>query len=308
MSDAELLEPVTPHDEPAPADEPAAPVAADAPVSEDADLDQMVEEQAIELPNGTDKLVPLAAVEKARAKLRTARDQLAEAKKGSEKATELEGQIAQLQQQLSQVTPYAQAYQAALQAQQQEPAAPTREDLAQLEAVAKTFDFYKTDGSLDLDRAKTVQAMIDTGAERKAQAAVQPIQQQTVKSQSDAMLRNAKVTTLQDGTAPQPEILDWVWSQLDPSLTGTKAGAQQAYTAAVGYATMLGKMIKPGGQTSTMKETLPPVLLTEKSGGRIAAGPTLSEADKRDAKELGIPEKEYAESLARMPAGWGRKR
>ncbi len=33
-----------------------------APASEDADLDKIVDEQGIDLPDGTDKLVPLAAV------------------------------------------------------------------------------------------------------------------------------------------------------------------------------------------------------------------------------------------------------
>lgn len=305
MSDTELLAPVTPQEQAPPPEPPKDEPQAAAPVSEDADLDKIIEEQAIDIPGDTDKLVPLAAVENARAKLKAAREKLAAAEEGSAKATELEGKVQQLQQQLAQIQPYAQAYQAALQAQQQpEPkTGPTPQETAALEEIAKDYDFYKTDGSLDLDRAARHQARIRKEAEAIAQQTVAPLQQHNAETASQAMLRSAKLTKLQDGSYPSPEVLDYVWNQLDHSVTGTKAGAQQAFAVAVGYAQMLGKMQK--GTIAAPKEPLPPPLLTEKAGGREHTGPTLSEADKRAARELGISEKDYAEEVARMP--WGRK-
>ncbi len=303
-TDAELLAPVTSEQAPPPEPEPQAA----APVSEDADLDKIIEEQAIDIPGDTDKLVPLAAVENARAKLKTVRAELEAAKAGTAKATELETKVAQLEQQLNQALPYAQAYQAALQAQQPAdttPKGPTPEQTAALEEIAKDYDFYKTDGTYDLDRAARHQARIRKEAEAIAQQTVAPLQKHNAESAAAAMLRNAKLTTLQDGSKPSPEVLDYVWGQLDHSVTGTKAGAQQAFAVAVGYAQMLGKMVK-GTTAAAPSEPLPPPLLTEKSGGREHTGPTLTEADKRAARDLNMTDKEYAEELGKMPQGWGR--
>lgn len=309
-TDAELLAPVTPEDQTPPSEPPKEEATAEpeTPVSEDADLDKIVAEQSIDLPDGADKLVPLAAVENARAKLKVAREKLAAAEEGSARAATLETQVQQLQRQIAQIQPYAQAYQAALQAQPPEtPKGPTPEQAAALEEIARDYDFYKTDGSLDLDRASRHQARIRKEAEAIAQQTVAPLQARNAQSASASMLRNAKLTTLSDGSKPAPEVLEYVWGQLDHSVTSTKEGAQQAFAVAVGYAQMLGKMQK-GTAQPTAKEPVPPPILTEKSGGKIAAGPTLTEADKRAAKDLGMTEKQYAEELATMPQGWGKNR
>jgi hypothetical protein len=305
MSDAELLAPVAPQEQ-APPPEPE-PVAA-TPETEDADLDKIIEEQGIDLPDGIDKMVPLAAVTNAREKLKTARQQLKAAEEGTAKATALEAKVASLEQQLSQVTPYAQAYQAALQAQPAEaaPKGPTPEEAAELEEIARDNDYYRTDGALDLDRAKRQQARIYKAAEKIAQQTVAPYQQQTLTDRSTQMLHNAKLTTLPDGSKPDPAVVDWIWSRIDPNLTSTKEGAQQAWIAAIGHAMAIGKMVK--GTTAQAREPLPPPILTEKSGGRDHVATTLTEADKRSARDLNMTDKEYAEELGKMPQGWGRTR
>jgi hypothetical protein len=299
MSDAELLAPVAPPEAPPVEAPPAEP---ETPEQEDAALDKLIEEQAIELPDGTDKLVPLSAVTTARAKLTEARKQLAEAKHGSAKASELEGQIAQLREQLNQALPYAQAYQAALQAQPKEPEGPTAEQKAALEEIARDYDFYQPDGALDLDRAGRHQARIRKEAEAIAQQQIAPLQQQTVTDRSAAFLASAKLTKAPNGQQPDPEILEAVWGRLDPALTGTKAGAIQAWNVALGYSVATGKAVTA---QAAKAEPLPPPILTERAGGREAAGPSLTEDDKRMARQLNISEKEYAEELATMP--WGRK-
>lgn len=309
MSDAELLAPVTPQEQTPPPEPPTEEPQAAAPVGEDADLDKIIEEQAIDIPGDTDKLVPLAAVENARAKLKTVRAELETAKQGTARATELEGQLQQLQQQVNALKPYADAYQAALAAQPPaEPQGPTPEERAELEEIARDNDYYKTDGSLDLERATRQQARILKAAEKIAQQTIAPLQQQSTTERSAGMLHKAKLTALPDGSKPDPQILDWVWGQLDPKLTATREGAQQAFVAAVGYATSLNKLVKGTAAPAAPKEPLPPPLLTEKSGGRDHTGPTLTEADRRAARDLGLSDKEYAEELATMPQGWGRSR
>ena len=303
MSDAELLAPVAPQEQAPPAE--PEPVAA-TPEAEDADLDKIIEEQGIDLPDGIDKMVPLAAVTNAREKLKTARQQLKAAEEGTAKAASLEAKVASLEQQLSQVTPLAQAYQAALQAQPApEPQGPTAEEARELEEIARDNDYYRTDGQLDLDRAKRQQARIYKAAEKIAQSTIAPYQQQTLTDRSTQMLHNAKLTTLPDGSKPAPEVLDWIWSRIDPNLTSTREGAQQAFIAAVGHAHAVGKIIK--GTTAPAREPLPPPILTEKSGGKDFTATTLSEADKRSARDLNMTDKEYAEELGKMPQGWGKR-
>lgn len=309
MSDAELLAPVQPHEQAPPPEAPAEEPVAAAPAGEDADLDKIIEEQAIDIPGDTDKLVPLAAVENARAKLKTVRAELEAAKAGTAKATELETQVQQLQQQIAQIAPYAEAYKAAIAAQQTappEPTGPTAEERAELEEIARDNDYYKTDGSLDLERAQRQQARIYKAAEKIAGRAVEPLQRQTTADRSAAMLRNAKLTAAPDGSLPDPEILDGLWKQLDPALTATREGAIQVWRVAMGDSAALGKLVKKGA-TTTAREPLPPPLLTEKAGGREHTGPTLTDADKRAAREMNMSDKEYAEELAKMPAGWGKR-
>lgn len=303
-TDSELLEPVKAAEEPPP----PAPVEEPVQASEDADIDKIVDEQTVEIPGDTDKLVPLAAVEKTRAKLKDVRAELAAAKEGSAKASALEGQVQQLQQQLAQIAPYAEAYKAAIQAQpRDEPKGPTAEERAELEEIARDNDYYKTDGSLDLERATRQQARILKAAQAIAQQTIAPLQRQTTADRSAIMLRNAKLTTSPDGYGPDPGILDALWAQLDPSLTATREQALQVWRVAMGDSAALGKLVKKG-QAQAAKEPLPPPILTEKSGGREHTGPTLTESDKRAARDLGISDKEYQESLASMPQGWGRTR
>lgn len=307
MSEAELLAPVQNPDAPAPvADPPPVAAAPETPEQEDAALDKLIEEQAIDLPDGTDKLVPLSAVTTARAKLTKAREQLAEAKQGSAKASELETKVADLERQLNHALPYVQAYQAALQ-QPQTPAAtgPTPQERAALEEIAKDYDFYKPDGALDLERAGRHQARIRKEAEAIAQQQIAPIQQQTESARSASFLASAKLTKAPSGQQPDPEILETVWSRLDPKLTATKEGAIQAWNVALGYSVAMGKAIT--AEKPAPKTELPPPLLTERAGGRETPGATLTEDDKRMARQLNISDKEYAEGLSMMPQGWGKR-
>jgi hypothetical protein len=301
MSDAELLAPVAP-----PEAQPAE-AAPQTPEQEDAALDAQIAEQAIELPDGTDKLVPLSAVTTAREKIKGLRAELATTKQTAEKTVTLEQQIASLQQQLNTVLPEAQAYRAALTAQpREEPSGPTPEQKADLEEIARDYDFYKPDGALDLDRAGRHQTRIRKEAAAIAQQHVAPIQATTVRGQSDAMFQNALVTKAANGVQPDPEILRDIWNQLDPRVTATKEGAVQAWLAAMGRSAALGKAVSQAAPKAEKAE-LPPPLLSEKAGGRDTPGPTLNDSDRSMARQLNMSDKEYQESLATMPSGWGKR-
>lgn len=282
-----------------------APPAALTPEQEEAALDAQIEEQAIPLPDGTDKLVPLAAVTTLRGKLKEARAELATAKTGGEKATQLEAEIADLKAQLGEAVPYANAYKVALQQERQPPAptGPTQEEREELEEIARDELYYKDDGSLDIARATRHRDRIHRAAEKIAQAHVAPLQQQTVAQASRGMLVNAKLTKAPDGTQPDPQILEDVWNRLDPSITATKAGAIQAWNSALGFSVAMGRAITAKAAT---REPLPTPLVIEKAGGRDPVVPTASAADERAAKDLDMTVADYLKEVNSMPTGWGR--
>lgn len=271
----------------------------------DAALDAQITEQAIDLPDGTDKLVPLSAVTNAREIIKTLRSELATLKPNAERATALESRIAEVQQQLNSALPLAQAYQAAVESQTQtaEPTGPTQAERAELEDIARDYDFYKTDGALDLERATKHQARIRKEATAIAQQQIAPMQAQTVRSQSHAMLASALATKGPNGVQPDPEIVKAVWARLDPSVTATKEGAIQAWNVALGYSVNLGKAV--GGPAAKAREPVPAPLITERAGGRDSVAPVLTDSDKKAAREMGMSEKDYAEEVAKMP--WGRR-
>lgn len=260
------------------------------------------EPEVLEIPTG-EKLVPLSALESAREKTKTVRAELEAVKAEAGKSAEQAAKIQQLEQQLQQLAPMAQAYQAALAAQQQQPPKPqepTPEQTAELKEIAQELDFYKGDGSLDLDRAKRHQDRLMKMAADIARQQVAPFEQQTTVDKSVFMLQRALVTKTKDGTQPDPAVLREVWSRLDPKLTSTPEGAAQAYSVALGHSLLLGKS---GAKAA---EPIPEPLHTEKAGGKDVAPVTLSDRDRSLARDLGLTDKQYQEQLAEMPAGWGK--
>jgi hypothetical protein len=262
------------------------------------------EPEVLEIPTG-EKLVPLSALETAREKAKSLRSELETTKAEMAKGAEKDAKIAELTSQLQQVMPLAQAYQAAVQAQQQQPpkpAEPTAEQTAELKEIAQELDFYKGDGTLDLDRAKRHQDRLFKMASQIAQQQVAPFQQQTIADKSGFMLQRALITKTPDGAQPDPEVLQQVWARLDPRLTATPEGAAQAFSVALGHSTLLGKV--KGGKAT--QEVIPDPLPTEKAGGKDVTPVSLSDSDRRMARDLGMTDKEYSAELAKMPTGWGK--
>jgi hypothetical protein len=293
--DADLLAPVT--EQPPPVADAAPPVAP--PVEAKTDD----EPEVIEIPTG-EKLVQLSALTSAREKTKTVRAELEAAKAEIGKSAEKDTRIAALEQQLQQLTPMAQAYQAALQAQQlqpQKPAEPTPEQNAKLQRVAQQLDFYKSDGTLDLTRAQSHLDLLREEAAEIARQQVEPFQAQTTSDKSSFNLQRALITRTPTGAQPDPEVLRQVWQRLDPKITSTPEGAAQAFSVALGHSLLLGKT------TSKAAEVIPDPLVTERAGGKDAPPETaLRESDRRIARDLGLTDKEYAAELGKMPQGWGK--
>ncbi len=296
-------------DTPAPV-EPETPVAV-APLDEEAALDKLIEEQSIALPDGEEKLVPLSALTTVRGKLSEAKKELGTAKEGSAKAQALEEKVNQLQATINQWQPYVQAYNAAITAQPQ----PARaEDTTELEEIAKDFDFYKADGTLDLDKARRMQSRETKRAEKIADSRVAPIIQQSTDQQSQANRDRAKNTVFPSGERADPEMVDLVWNSLEPALTATEKGAKFAVLQALG----MSRGLKAGQPSSGAAQrgadgkflaaqpaaVLAPPIYVEKAGGKDTPAETaLSDVDRRAIKAMGITEKEYLDSAKSMPKG-----
>lgn len=297
MSEEATIVDGPPVNAPPPEAPPAEPAA---PVDEDAALEAAIDEQAIDIPDG-EKLVPLSAVTSLRGKIKDYKSQLADASTKAGKTAELEAKLAEAQRQIDEATPYVRAYQQ-LQ-QQHQPPAETAEDTAELNDIATELDLYTPTGDLDIERARRVQSRQMKVAERVAQQHIAPIQQQSVQQASVAMFRSALATKAPSGVTVDPQILKEVWTRLDPSVTATKEGAIQAWNVALGYSVATGK----GGMPTppAAKSEVPEPLYTERAGGRTASATvTLTDGDRRAAKDLGLSEAEYAKEVAKMP--WRR--
>jgi hypothetical protein len=303
MSDAELLAPTT---EPAPASaaepEPQAAAPAAVTVDDDAAFEESIAAQTIDIPDG-EKLVPLSAVTGAREKIRTIRGERDTYKQQAERAPQLEQELQQLREQLNQVLPGAQAYQALLAAQQAQPAQSQEpaEDVGELEDIARDLDLYKVDGTPDIDKARKIHARQVKVAESVARQQVAPLENHSIQQASNTMLARALMTEVQ-GAKADPAILQSVWRSLDPRLTATESGAKEALLAALARSFAAGK-VQIGQPVKKQAATeLPDPLLTEKAGGRdMPAGIALTDGDRRVARDMGMTDKEYAETAAKMP-------
>lgn len=298
-----------------------------APVEEQAPIEEATTEQpeqtaseddfaeVIEVPdssaeNGKVSLVPLAAVKGARAEIKELKQKLASATEGSARAQQLEARLDELSAQLAQLGPKAQAYDAAVAAQNQRPREDRPEDDQEAVELAQVLDLYTAEGKPDIAKARKTLALMDKRAQVHSRAAVEPLANHTISQQSRVMLDRAKNTAAPNGQKPDPKTLESIWARLDPRLTATPDGAKQAWAVALGYSAALA----PAGQTTQRDRTtdgkfakaeLPAPLHTEKAGGRDVPDGQLDAADRKYIKDTGMTEKEFLEAAARAP--WLRR-
>lgn len=281
-------------------------------------VERDVAEDTLEIPDssvegGTVKYVPASALAGARGELRELKAKLATATEGSAKAQQLEQQIQQLNQHVQTLSAKAQAYDAALAAQQQRPQETAPEDDAEAIELAQVLDLYTPEGKPDVAKARKAMGIVDKRAESKAQQHVAPLAHHTVTQQSQIMLARAKNTTAPNGAKADPQMLEAIWSRLDPQLTATQEGAKQAWVAALGYSAAMaqqGKQPEQRPRTATgqfaSQQEIPPPLHTEKAGGKdTPPSMALSEQEREYCKREGITEAEYLKSASNAP--WLRR-
>jgi hypothetical protein len=301
VSDEIPAEPAGAPEEPA-APPPPPPVEeqAAAPVP-DADADDDV----IEIPTG-EKLVPLSALTAAREKAKASKAE-------AERAKTLEAELTQLRSQVNASQPYIDAAKAMLEARQQQqapppPTGPTPEDVAELEEIARDFDFYDKAGQLDLEKAARHQKRVTQTAAKMAQAEVTPILHRTLSQDALTMLARAKNTKLPNGETADADILEDLWSRVARQPGGLQQLAN-AESARILWAQAHSLTRTRQAATPAKKEieAPPPALFTERAGGKEARTISLNDGDKRLAKDLGMTEAEYQKEAAKMPAGWGSR-
>lgn len=292
------------------ADAPPADVAPDQPVEQatapvadvdDDPLEPEIAAQVIDIPDG-DKLVPLSALKGARTELKTL-------KQAAKDTPALKAALEQAQKQLEQTAPMVEAFKAWQQAQQyqppvQQPQAPPVEDTTDLEDLARTFDFYKPDGTVDLDKARKVQAHTQKQAESIAQQYTTPLVTNVLEARVNENLGRAMATAHPvTGEKADPQILNALVQQIRQQPDGLKTlsnpeAMKQIWLNAYSLSTF---KQKPAAAAAPAKEAVAPPLVTERAGGQIQGARTLSSLEKRAAKDAGMTEAEYLAEAKKMP-------
>jgi hypothetical protein len=301
MSEEQPVAVETPPAAPPPA-EPAAP-----PPDPEAVADAALEAGAIEIPEGDGliRVVPLAAVT-------TAREEAKQAKQREKAAAK---ELADLQAKWTEAAPYVDAAKAILAAQPQQPpqgpqapAGPTPEQTAELEEVARLLDFYKTDGSVDLERATKHQAMVRKEAERIAAASIAPIQQDAAFSRAQAMLEQAKAwKDPVSGEQADPKVLANMFNRVSKQQGGLDTLANpEAVMVLWGQAINLKRWgaaangQQPPAQPAAPQPPPGPPVFVETAGGQ-AQPVTMSAMEQKAARDMGLSDAEYQKQAAAMP-------
>ena len=266
--DLETPEPIAPV-----AAEPVVPVVPEPPPDPD-------EVGAVEIQGG--KHVPLEALKAARA----------EAKQAKEAASKLPA----LEQELAQLRGSLQTYQqvsAQLQ-QQRPPATPaTPQTDPRLVQLARSLDYFKADGTPDLDRAATHRELVREEARQMAQEMVGPLQQQNHLTASQANFHQAVSMVPENIRAKVTPQLQQFWQTLPANMTADPRVAAAMPALAIGLDYMQGGGSKLPPQPPPNAH---PPLVTEGLGSvPRRAGPSLTEAEQAVIRSRGMSEKTYLE-------------
>jgi hypothetical protein len=277
------------------AEEPTPPAAA--PIDDDAALDA----EAIEIPTG-EKLVPLSAVTGLREKLKAEKADKATLSQKAARADELEQQLRDADSLVERARRIVEAEQRQPQAPPQ-PQGPTAAETGELEEIARDFDFYKADGSLDLTKAQRHQTRTRAEAQKIAQQVAQPLVQSQIQQQAAHNIARAKNTVLPSGEKVDAAAFDGLVQRLLQHPNGLESLANvENVKQLVIFAAGQKALTKP---QAAAPEPPGPALFTERAGGRQTGSVSLNDGDKRAARDLGMTEAQYAKEVEKMPAGWG---
>jgi hypothetical protein len=261
-----------------------APPVATAPPTEPEQED--IPDGAIE--QGGQVMVPLAALKAEREQVKTLKGKAAQAD--------------QMTQWVNQARPYIDFLQANpdLMKQREQtapvaaPAVPAQEDPAALD-LARTLDLYTPEGQPDAKRALKLMNTVETLAERKAQAIVKPVQDQSLQEKALANFHQAASSQLPNGQTVNRDVLWQIWSGGDPRVLSTPQGAAAAVALAYGMQHMQ--------QAPAIAPPSQPPVVTESFGSRIPGAKPLTEMDQRVIQIRGMDPKKYAEHAKAFKPG-----
>lgn len=255
---------------PPPAAEPAAPAAAPP------EADKPAEVESVEV--GGEKYVPVSA-------LQAERQRRQELQQKAARADELEQFAREAQ-------PYVQFLKANPQVMQPRPEPPpqTGPPPADPDAIeaAKLYDFYRADGTPDVERGARAVAMMEKRAGRITQQAIQPLQQSSAQEASTRNYALALQMKDADGRTPNPDILRTLWQNLEPRHTADQAVASIMAAAALGMERMTTK-------SGPAPPTRDPVV-TEPVGAAPRQAAPMTELETRVAAHRGADAKRWSEA------------
>lgn len=172
----------------------------------------------------------------------------------------------------------------------QEPAKPA-DDPDAIEA-AKLMDFYTADGKPDTERGRKWLDLQDRRANKAAQAAVQPWEQQTMQERSNQNFYRVLQMQDADGNKPSEQAVRAVWSQVlqDPGglkITSDPRAATFLALAAIGA----DRMTKKAPPQPPAKEPV----ITEPSGGNTVHAAKLTPLEETIARARGVQPAKWQE-------------
>lgn len=252
--------------------EPIAPIEPAAPVVP-ADPD---EAQAVEVDGG--KMVPLAALKAVREENKTLKSDV-------DKLNTAWQAAAPTIQFLQQNPQFMQGPKA-----EPAPVAPAQDP--ELLDIARSLDFYQSNGQPDLDRAAKHQAIITKQATRIAQQMIAPVANASHQSRAEANWALACQEILPNGQKIDPAILATVWRQMPVDQLSNPQVARVMVDQA-GMMQMRGTKLPPAPPSNAN-----PPLHTESAGAGGRPKVALSDLDRAVAASRGIPEDKMQKHMA----------
>lgn len=237
------------------------------------------EQSAVEMQGG--KYVPLDALKATRAELKVAK--------------EAASQMETLRQQNAQLMGSLQTFQHLQQQMQRpatEPIAATPVDPS-AEMYARSLDYYKADGTPDLDRGGKFAALVRQEATKLAQQAIEPYAQQTQQERAAVNFQRALATKAPNGMQPKSETLTWMFQNLPASMTSDPRTAQMLPALAIGLDVLSGQRGAPPSPAAPL--TAP--VVTEASGGGPSRprSPGINDVERAIIANRNMDEKRYGE-------------
>lgn len=277
-------------------DQPVAPVETPAPVEPPAPEAPVASTEGAEIDLNAIDIRDEGRVKGIIGELSRMREQNRTLKSQAERAIQLEAE-------LNQAKPYVDFLRAnphLTQPRQPEPQAPPQPSAdPDAEEAARLMDFYKSDGSPDVDRGARWLALQDKRSGRMAQQAVQPWAQQSLQERAQA--NYGQLRTWATTNNIKPEIIDGIWTMAAREPEGMKTLANPDSVRALALLAM-------GANTmTTPRQPAPPAappVITEGSGGsaRIPAA-RLSAIEENVLKHRGMSASAYQDLTKGFKAG-----